>query len=72
MALNELTQLAALIKQRRPELLAHWRQQVRELPSARHLDTPTLNDHIPSLLDELADALAKEDTKAAAAPDHRP
>jgi len=31
--------------------------RVRELPSARHLDIPTLNDHIPSLLDELATAL---------------
>jgi two-component system phosphate regulon sensor histidine kinase PhoR len=30
---------------------------VRELPSARHLDVPTLNDHIPGLLDELAAAL---------------
>ena len=34
-----------------------WRQQVTQLPSARNLDTPTLNDHIPQLLDELADAL---------------
>jgi len=30
---------------------------VRELPSARHLDTPTLNDHIPQLIDEMAAAL---------------
>jgi two-component system phosphate regulon sensor histidine kinase PhoR len=30
--------------------------QVRELPSAAGLSTPTLNDHIPSLLDELANA----------------
>lgn len=38
-------------------MLARWREQVRQLPSARHLDTPTLNDHIPQLLDELATAL---------------
>jgi two-component system phosphate regulon sensor histidine kinase PhoR len=38
-------------------LLARWRQQVRELPSAQHLDAPTLNDHIPQLIDELAAAL---------------
>ena len=31
--------------------------QVRLLPSARTLDTPTLNDHIPAFLDELAAAL---------------
>jgi two-component system phosphate regulon sensor histidine kinase PhoR len=30
---------------------------VRHLPSARQLDVPTLNDHIPGLLDELAAAL---------------
>jgi two-component system phosphate regulon sensor histidine kinase PhoR len=38
-------------------LLASWRQQVRELPSAKHLDNPTLNDHIPVLLSELVTAL---------------
>jgi len=57
MTINELDKLAALITQERNALLARWRQQVRQLPSARHLDTPTLNDHIPKLLDELAAAL---------------
>ena len=28
--------------------------QVRALPSAQHLDAPTLNDHLPGLIDELA------------------
>ena len=54
---NELDKLAALITQERDALLAQWRQEVRQLPSARHLDTPTLNDHIPTLLDELVAAL---------------
>lgn len=27
---------------------------MRDLPSAKHLDIPTLNDHVPTLLDELA------------------
>jgi signal transduction histidine kinase len=49
--------LAALIGQEGQALLARWRKQVRELPSARHLDTPTINDHIPELLEELAAAL---------------
>ena len=31
-----------------------WRTELKQLPSARHLDLPTLNDHIPGLLDELA------------------
>jgi len=58
MTLRLLDQLAALIVQEREGLLAQWRLQVRELPSARDLDVPTLNDHIPALLDELAVALA--------------
>ena len=57
MTINDLDKLAALIKQERNALLSRWRQQVRQLPSAQHLDTPTLNDHIPGLLDELATAL---------------
>ena len=57
MPINDLDKLAALIRQERNALLSQWRQQVKELPSAKHLDTPTLNDHIPDLLDELAVAL---------------
>ena len=38
-------------------MLSQWRIQVRELASARHLDIPTLNDHMPCLLDELATEL---------------
>jgi len=60
MTINDLKKLAVLIQQERQALLARWRQQVRELPSARHLDIPTLNDHIPDLLDELAAALQSE------------
>src|SRR5437763_7951591 len=52
-----LNEMAALIRQQRHALLSSWRQQVKQLASARNLDTPTLNDHIPHLLDELADAL---------------
>ena len=52
--INDLQKLALLVKQERQSLLSHWRQQVRQLPSAHHLDIPTLNDHIPLLLDELS------------------
>jgi two-component system, OmpR family, phosphate regulon sensor histidine kinase PhoR len=55
--MNGLNELAALIRQQRDALLSSWQQQVKQLPSARNLDAPTLNDHIPQLLDELADAL---------------
>jgi two-component system phosphate regulon sensor histidine kinase PhoR len=57
MTINEPDKLAELVKQERHALLSRWRQQVRQLPSARQLDIPTLNDHIPGLLDELATAL---------------
>lgn len=57
MTLNELDKFAAIIIQGRENLMSRWRQQVRELPSACHLDLPTLNDHMPALLDELATAL---------------
>jgi two-component system, OmpR family, phosphate regulon sensor histidine kinase PhoR len=56
MTINELDKLAKLVKQERQALLSRWRQQVRQLPSARLLDIPTLNDHIPGLLDNLAAA----------------
>lgn len=55
--MNGPNELAALIRQQRDALLSSWRQQVKQLRSARNLDTPTLNDDIPQLLDELADAL---------------
>ena len=57
MTINVLDQLAALVRQERLALLSRWRQQVRQLESARQLDVPTLNDHIPQLLDELVAAL---------------
>jgi two-component system, OmpR family, phosphate regulon sensor histidine kinase PhoR len=52
-----LDKLAVLIRRERDGLLTQWRQQVRELPSAKNLDAPTLNDHIPQLIEELAAAL---------------
>jgi signal transduction histidine kinase len=55
--INNLDQLAALIRRDRDALLMQWRQQVRQLPSAKDLDLPALNDHIPDLLDEIAAAL---------------
>lgn len=56
MTLGDLFRLAAAIRREREVLLSRWREQVRRLPSAKHLDTPALNDHVPALLDELAKA----------------
>lgn len=55
--MESLQQLALLLERQRQALLASWRQQVRQLPSAAHLDTPTLNDHVPALIDEMITAL---------------
>ena len=54
---QNLKKFASTIQRRRDQVLLDWRQQVRRLPAARNLDVPTLNDHIPPLLDELTDAL---------------
>ena len=52
-----MTALAQLVEQEQQNLLARWRAAARALPSAKALDTPTLNDHIPVLLAELSAAL---------------
>jgi len=57
MAVDVFAELARLIEQETEDLLTRWREEVRELPAARDLDAPTLNDHIPTLLAELAAAL---------------
>jgi signal transduction histidine kinase len=51
---ENLDELAALIRRERDTLLAQWRHEVRQLSVAHNLDVPTLNDHIPDLLEELA------------------
>jgi signal transduction histidine kinase len=59
MEADSLTRLASLIGQHQQSVLTRWRKQVRELPSARTLDIPTLNDHMPGLLTELIAALVR-------------
>jgi two-component system, OmpR family, phosphate regulon sensor histidine kinase PhoR len=54
---QNLLRLFTLIKNQREELLARWRQQVRQLPGAADLDTPTINNQVPELLDTLAESL---------------
>jgi len=64
--------LAALIRRERDALLADWRARVKALPSARGLDVPTLDDHVPRLLEALARALETGDPAASAEPAARP
>lgn len=51
---SNLITLAALLRKESDALMAEWRSEVRQLEVARHLDIPTLNDHIPDLIEELA------------------
>ena len=59
MPIQNLNRLAALIRNGPEELLASWRQEVRRLPGAENLDTPTINDQVPQLLNSLAEALTR-------------
>src|ERR1700742_1278459 len=60
MSVVSLRRIGTLVREQRHILLARWRRQVRQLPSAQGLDTPSLNDHMPYLIDELADALESQ------------
>src|SRR5438045_6661514 len=68
MNIDTLNRLATLIEQEREALLFSWRQQVRELPSARNLALPVLNDHIPLLLDGITDLCNSTSAGSAEAP----
>lgn len=64
MSIRNLDQLAELIKMERDALLTNWRDQVRQLPSARDLDPPAVNNHIPEFLDQLVSALQSKSDQA--------
>src|SRR5262249_15466915 len=59
-----LKQFARVVQEHRDELLKDWRERVRLLPAAKGLDTPTLNDHIPHLFDELTQELTVGETES--------
>lgn len=60
MSVAELRRIGALLREQRHILLSRWRREVRQLPSAQELDVPSLNDHMPLLIDELANALEQQ------------
>lgn len=51
--MTELDKIARLLRDESTALFSQWRGRVREIPSARHLDTPTLNDHLPQFIAQL-------------------
>jgi two-component system phosphate regulon sensor histidine kinase PhoR len=64
MPTENLQRLAALITDKRDELLGDWRTLVRRLPGAADLDAPTINDEVPQLLDSLAEQLVRTSEEA--------
>jgi two-component system phosphate regulon sensor histidine kinase PhoR len=57
--ISHLQELAALIRQDKDTILSEWHKEVSQLPAARRLDEATLTDHIPDLLEELAQEFEK-------------
>src|ERR1051325_194944 len=49
--------LSAFIKREKASLLAAWEHEARQLPDAKKLRRALLHDHLPLVIDELADEL---------------
>ncbi|HEX8110128.1 MAG TPA: PAS domain-containing protein [Kofleriaceae bacterium] len=62
--------IAALIRRHRDDILLRWEAAVRAMPRARELDPPTLIDHIPDLLERIAQAI-EELSRGRAPTSHR-
>ncbi len=52
-----VTELAELLRTRRQALMTHWRERVTALRPAGALDRSALIDHVPQLIDALAEML---------------
>jgi PAS domain S-box-containing protein len=52
---DEPARLGDFLQQRHEEILALWEQALRALPAARPLSSSTLRDHIPLLLERVAE-----------------
>ena len=55
-----MEQHAERLDSNREQVLAEWRQRARTIERAESSDTPTLNDHIPSLLDAICLSLRQQ------------
>ena len=54
MSKDNLITLAGLLRKESDTIMVDWRNEIRQLDVAKNLDIPTLNDHIPDLIKELA------------------
>jgi hypothetical protein len=64
MADRDTEKLVEALNLKRETVLKAWRSKVRTLESAQAVDTPTLNDHIPALLDVISAALLEGRAKS--------
>ncbi len=53
---DSVTNLGVRIRNHKLDILTEWRRRVLLLEASRNLDLPTLNDHIPVLIDDIARA----------------
>ena len=55
--------LSEFLRAHREQILDLWERDVRELPKARPLERPFLRDHLPELLDRIAQLCAERETR---------
>ena len=54
--------LTAFIRRHRDAIVDEWVSRAALLPSSRSLAPPTLRDHVPAIVDRIADAVDRRDT----------
>ena len=69
---HEPLRLGAFIRQRRERILGDWEAEVRQLPYARGLSRPRLLDHLPDLLERIANVVDSVHTGGASSLDEMP
>src|SRR5438874_6163733 len=56
--------LARFIRQHKDRILDEWLEAAARLPSAHDLPLPAIRNHVPEILDSIADAVDRHDTAA--------
>jgi signal transduction histidine kinase len=55
---------ATFIREKKQRIMDEWLASASRLPSAHDLPLPVIADHVPAILDKLADAIEREDATA--------
>ncbi len=63
---DTVNRLTAFIRQHRSAIMDEWLSRAVKLPNAQTLAPPALWDHVPNILDRLADAIERRDETEAA------